>query len=150
MEMERSLDGNNSSHWNDVDTGWSSILQWLKDNDNPRYPPTHLWWEVLTKQQFHIPPKQLEELHSEMAKGIARGETMKVVELRDHFKFCKLYLDVDLKTSTNRWKVMELLRFFIDPIQHAVKIKLKELEMEESIDLGKELFNCFQFCRNDQ
>jgi hypothetical protein len=137
MEHEYSWFSNSSLHWNDIDTGCTSIVEWLKTNDNPaKYPPTHLWWEVLTKQQFHIGPHKLEELYSEMAKAIVRNEAMKLVELRDHFKSCKLYLDVDMKTETDRWEVMELLKFFINPIQDAVKTKLAELEMDENVDLA--------------
>jgi hypothetical protein len=126
MDYERKLTGTCTLHWDDTDSKYSSVVDWLKANDDPQHPPSHFWWEILTKQAYHIPPNKLDEFYSEVAKGITRNETMKVVEMRDNVRKYKLHLDLDIKASEKAWNDSELLEYFKDDIQKIIQKYIKE------------------------
>ena len=130
MELEESIYGTNSIQWEEIETIYKDIVDWMKDNDDPKYPASHFWWEILTKQQYHIPPFKFDEFLSEIAKAIERKEIMKVVETRDHIRNYKLHIDLDLKTSENTWSQNQVLEFFKNEIQETVKKALVDLKIE--------------------
>ena len=121
MEYEYKMRGKISLGWEEVDSKCETVLDWLKINDNSSFAPSHFWWEILTKQEYRIPPNKLPELYSEIAKGIKRGESMKVVEMRDNIRKYKLHLDFDLKTTEKHWEDVQLLEMFKNDIQNCVK-----------------------------
>lgn len=103
------------------------MLDWLQKNSVPNKPPTHFWWEVLSKSKYHIAQEKLDELFAEFAKSaLIRNEALKLVELRG--QTFKLHLDLDVKMEENSWKEMEALELFLPEILNAVNTKFPNQE----------------------
>eukprot|EP01114_Cavostelium_apophysatum_P010868 TRINITY_DN2500_c0_g1_i1.p1 TRINITY_DN2500_c0_g1~~TRINITY_DN2500_c0_g1_i1.p1 ORF type:complete len:1342 (-),score=368.34 TRINITY_DN2500_c0_g1_i1:71-4096(-) len=117
--------------WDNIPSNCKSIPEWLEKNNVVAAKPTHMWWEVLTKQKYAIPSSKWSQLFSEMAKYFLGGEPLKVVEMRG-VRF-KLHVDLDVKTSQadgNRWSPSQMLDFFKQTILAVVERFFPQEDMQ--------------------
>uniref|UniRef100_A0A6B2L3Z1 protein-tyrosine-phosphatase n=1 Tax=Arcella intermedia TaxID=1963864 RepID=A0A6B2L3Z1_9EUKA len=115
MSLENSIYKTVSLNWLEVPTKEMSVLDWLKEHHDPNGTPTHLWWEILSKDRYNIPIPLFPQLYALYAKNkFLDYETLKMVEICSGLY--GLHLDLDIKSSTDKLGHQVIFNFFLPRI----------------------------------